>query len=580
MRFADIACGSGSFLLGAYEYLLAWHTKYYNERATKTEAKQDGCITNDDGTFALSFEQKKEILVNNIYGVDIDRQAYEVTQLSLFLKLLEDETQGTKQQFLTGHRETMLPSLANNIVCGNALVDWDIEDDAPLFRVGSSTAGVSSPHVSKGSSQPTGALTDVRATDTNATDKLIKLNPMSFQQKFPTIMQNGGFDAIIGNPPWVSLTGRFGNDIVASEVVEYLIQRFNGNTYMPNLYEYFVAKGLNLVKNDGRFSFIVPDRLGFNDQFVKLRKRILDEMWISELIYKVPFPGIVADTLIFVFQKGFGDDKKVTIGEYETDLMTISQAEFWNDEDLKFRYYENRDVMMLTEKIATHRSINLMSEVCSSTSGFGGKSKLISTDQIDVKQIPVLKGDCIGRYVTKGNLWFEFNRVNVTGRTTDVRKLGATPKVLMRKTGAQIIATFDETGMFPEQSLYFFYDNKTKLSWKYLLGLLNTPLMTFYYRSKLITNKDSIAQLKTSDLDKFPIRVIDFNNADEKAMHDLIVRSVEQIMEAKPRLKAAATEREREFWQGKCDTLESDIDQAVYKLYNLTADEIKLVEKG
>ncbi|HLA95205.1 MAG TPA: DNA methyltransferase [Pyrinomonadaceae bacterium] len=124
MRFADIACGSGSFLLGAYEYLLAWHTKYYNEKASKKEAKEDGCITNDDGTFALSFEQKKEILVNNIYGVDIDRQAYEVTQLSLFLKLLEDETQGTKQQFLTGHRETMLPNLNNNIVYGNALVDF------------------------------------------------------------------------------------------------------------------------------------------------------------------------------------------------------------------------------------------------------------------------------------------------------------------------------------------------------------------------------------------------------------------------------------------------------------------------
>lgn len=135
MRFADIACGSGSFLLGAYEHLLAWHTKYYNEKASKKEAKEAGCITNDDGTFALSFEQKKEILVNNIYGVDIDRQAYEVTQLSLFLKLLEDETQGTKQQFLTGHRESLLPNLSNNIVCGNALVDWDISSGDLFERI-------------------------------------------------------------------------------------------------------------------------------------------------------------------------------------------------------------------------------------------------------------------------------------------------------------------------------------------------------------------------------------------------------------------------------------------------------------
>ena len=63
-------------------------------------------------------------------------------------------------------------------------------------------------------------------------------------------------------------------------------------------------------------------------------------------------------------------------------------------------------------------------------------------------------------------------------------------------------------------------------------------------------------------------------------MHDLIVRSVEQIMEAKPKLATAASEREREFWQNKCDSLESAIDRAVYSLYDLTLDEIALIEKG
>ncbi len=92
--------------------------------------------------------------------------------------------------------------------------------------------------------------------------------------------------------------------------------------------------------------------------------------------------------------------------------------------------------------------------------------------------------------------------------------------------------------------------------------------------------KDSFPQVTIFSLAQLPIHVIDHTNADEKAMHDVIVRSVEQIMEAKPRLAAAASERDREFWQGKYDSLESDIDDAVYKLYDLTPDEIALVEKG
>jgi len=87
-------------------------------------------------------------------------------------------------------------------------------------------------------------------------------------------MKAGGFDAVIGNPPWVSLTGRFRNEIHSEEEIRYLISRFEGNTYMPNMYEYFVAQGLNLMSVNGWFSFVVPDRLGYNAQFTRMRSRI------------------------------------------------------------------------------------------------------------------------------------------------------------------------------------------------------------------------------------------------------------------------------------------------------------------
>ena len=168
MRFADIACGSGSFLIGIFDLLLRYHTEYYNRNKTnRQEGLRAGCIENKDGTLRLSLRQKKEILLNNIYGVDIDAQAVEVAQLSLFLKLLEDETTGSARGFQLEFRETMLPSLDKNIVHGNSLIDHDIDNG--LFE----------------------------------NKELRKLNPMSYEDKFPEIIRRGGFDAIVGNPPYV-----------------------------------------------------------------------------------------------------------------------------------------------------------------------------------------------------------------------------------------------------------------------------------------------------------------------------------------------------------------------------------------
>jgi type I restriction-modification system DNA methylase subunit len=279
MRFADIACGSGSFLLEVFDLLLRHHTKYFNENTSK--AKKGDCIKRDNGLH-LTLKKKQEILRNNIYGVDIDRQAVEVTQLSLYLKLLEEETLASAHAFQTEFHYTLLPSLADNIICGNSLIGTDILEMGKF-----------------------------------SSEEEKRLNPMDYHQHFPQIREHGGFDAIVGNPPWISLSGKFGNEFLPSVALEYLITKYQGNTYMPNMYEYFVAKGLTLTRKDGFFGYIVPDRLGFNAQFIPLRKRILSEAQIESLQYKVPFPAIIADTLVFIFRKGaVNPSHEVEISEY------------------------------------------------------------------------------------------------------------------------------------------------------------------------------------------------------------------------------------------------------------------------
>ena len=131
MRFADIACGSGSVAAGIFDSLLRHHTKFYNENPGK--AKKGDCVRRDDGLH-LSLKKKQEILRNNVYGVDIDRQAVEVSQLSLYLKLLDDETIGSTAAFQHEFHFTLLPPLADNIVCGNSLIGTDILETGDFTR--------------------------------------------------------------------------------------------------------------------------------------------------------------------------------------------------------------------------------------------------------------------------------------------------------------------------------------------------------------------------------------------------------------------------------------------------------------
>jgi len=503
LRILDPACGSGSFLLGAYQYLLD-------------------------------------------YGVDIDRQAVEVTKLSLLLKVLEGENQETLGQQLALWRERALPNLGNNIKCGNSLIGPDYFE-AQL-------------------------LPDE--------EEMRRVNVFDWEAEFPEIVAAGGFDCVIGNPPWISLTGKFGAKIYPKSDIDYLIRKFAGNTYMPNMYEYFVAQGINLLATDGYFGYIVPDRLGFNSQFVGLRRRILDQTQIISLVYRTPFPGITADTLMFVLHRStsINSSSPVEIGEYGHELLQIPQLEFEQDPTCLFQYYDSVGAMHLVRRLDRSPNLIPLSSICDSTSGFGGKSKLITHTKMSPTQIETMKGNSIDRYTFKKSYWFDFKKENITGRTTDKTKLGARPKILLRKTGDRILATFDDSGIFPEQSLYFLFNNRSALDFKYLLGILNSALVTFYYRNRLITNRRSIAQLKKVHLDAIPIRTINFDDPADVARHDKMVALVERMLALHRKLAAVTLLSDKQLYQRQIEATDRQIDRLVYELYGLTEKEIEIVE--
>ncbi|MGP1439072.1 MAG: Eco57I restriction-modification methylase domain-containing protein, partial [Treponema sp.] len=173
LKVLDPACGSGSFLVEAYQVLLDYHLNYYssNEKERKQALKNSLIYETGKVVYKLTIEEKQRILLNNIYGVDIDGQAVEVTKLSLYLKLLENEDSETQGQLFKFSDLTLLPSLDSNIKCGNSLVgsDYYNEKDLSLFD----------------------------------DEAMRKINTFDWDKGFPEVFVQGGFDCVIGNPPYV-----------------------------------------------------------------------------------------------------------------------------------------------------------------------------------------------------------------------------------------------------------------------------------------------------------------------------------------------------------------------------------------
>ncbi len=127
IKILDPACGSGSFLIVAYQLLLDWHLEWYsnNNPEKLAKGKNPRIYLSSSGDWMLATVEKKRILLNNIHGVDIDPQAVEVTKLSLLLKVLEDENKESIGKQLSFFHRRALPDLANNIKCGNSLIGSD-----------------------------------------------------------------------------------------------------------------------------------------------------------------------------------------------------------------------------------------------------------------------------------------------------------------------------------------------------------------------------------------------------------------------------------------------------------------------
>ena len=124
----------------------------------------------------------------------------------------------------------------------------------------------------------------------------------------------------------------------------------------------------------------------------------------------------------------------------------------------------------------------------------------------------------------------------------------------------------------------FLFNARNRVSLKFILGVLNSRLLTSYYRAKSLTNRESIAQVKKNDLDELPIPVMNLSNSHERAHHEKMIKLVEQMLVLHEQLVAARTGHEKNVLQRRIGATDQQIDQLVYELYSLTNEEIEIVE--
>jgi len=550
LKILDPACGSGSFLLGAYQYLLDWHIQWYSghEPERWAKGKAPAIYQAQGGDYRLTTSDKKQILLNNIHGVDIDAQAVEVTKLSLSLKVLEGESQESIGAQLGLFKERALPDLGKNIQCGNSLIGLDyfegrmFPDEEERYRV----------------------------------------NTFNWQAAFPQIFIAGGFDAVIGNPPYIQLSMA---DYYDEAVNTYFLNQYSSSMGRLNTFGLFIEKILKLLlARGGCLGFIIPNTLLTQEYYQSLRSEMLQYQISNITTYRYPvFRDAVVETIVFTVQNRKPDGHEVEIVDFDNKAMVskthkIPQQVYLSTHKNAFLVTADMEAVGLKQRL-DHIGMTLgnITNINQAIALKYDRSKSLFTERRADNYKPVLDGRNINRYeLSWGGQYLAYDVENIHScKRTDIFETSG--KIFFRRVGDRLIATYDDEQFYALNTLVVItLTLQTEISLKYLLGLINSKLLNFYYVKYLKSTKKVFSEIQARQLAQLPIRLINFSDPTEKAAHDKLVSLVERMLALHK--QSARTPQEKEMIRREIESTDRAIDALVYELYGLSEEEIRIVE--
>jgi hypothetical protein len=517
------------------------------------------------------------------------------------LKVLEGETEESISSLLRYFKERALPDLGSNIKCGNSLIGYDYYDD----------------HKNLGA------------------EEVQRINAFEWKTEFPEVFEQGGFDAVIGNPPYIRMEA-------FKDIKNYLRKNYDIHGSRSDLYAYFVERGHKLIRDNGFFSMIISNKFIKANYGIPLRKFLHLHASIEEIAdfagLRV-FQGATVRTVVLITKRvdsRAGRSKcvkylppidKEKFDQLAKGLATVSEIIGYHGIDLPDDSFGPESWLLIDQhKQQVLKKLQYNSKTLETFLNghvlWGVKTGLnkafIINDNIRLKLIlsdqkaseiikPILFGEDVRRYSIEPHdryLIYAVHGLNISLYPSIEEHLKPYRDVLEKRATKQewyelqqpsiaLVPIFNSRKiLYPEiaKSCQFTIDDKGYFSNNktfilptdslFILGLLNSKMAFFYFKifcAELEGENDRYLEFRAQYVREFPVRVINFSNPDDVARHDRMLELVQSMLDLH-KLASAGTDHDKTLLARQIEATDRQIDMLVYELYGLTEEEIGIVE--
>ncbi|HZL35499.1 MAG TPA: N-6 DNA methylase [Tepidisphaeraceae bacterium] len=615
----DPACGSGSFLLGAYQLLLDWHLNWYVNDGAKKWARGKKAVlrSGQHGGWHLTIKERKRILLDNIYGVDIDYQAVEVTKLSLLLRVLEGETTESLGGLWALSHERALPDLGKNIQCGNSVIGT--------------------------------ALMATETWNQFSDEERRRINVFDYEHGFPDIAKAGGFDAVVGNPPYIRIQLLTSELAAAADILKATYASAKVGNY--DIYVVFIEKGMRLLNRAGRLGMILPIKFANSSYGEPIRQLIAARKALSQLVdfgSQQVFAGATTYAcLLFLSatrqRDGFTYHRVADIAAWRKDGTSASgivahpapSGEPWS-----FRVGPTGDLAARLDRLSPKLGeiADIFVGVQTSADDIfildvttWGESRVAAVSRADKDTVfleasairPIISGTDVKRYVPlrvrqcvlfpydvrderatlrtwrelienapkaaaylahhrktleqrenakfSDECWYRFGRNQNIG-------IQSRPKLCVPRLVERLCATIDESGDFCLDNVdvggVTLRKEATQPDLKYILALLNSRLLGWYFPHISAPFRGGWYSANRQFLSRVPILSAEVRDRNR------IAGLAEEVLALHKQERSTNLPQEKEQVRRQIAAIDRRIDQLVYTIYALSSDEIRIVESA
>ena len=434
----------------------------------------------------------------------------------------------------------------------------------------------------------------------DATRQLVRNTILHYEDALRPHTEQGGFDVVLGNPPWVDIKGQ------PSELVQYYFKRYSTAENRINLYSLFIERGLSLLSDNGLFGFIIPNSILYQSSYERIRKHILLNYGIEKIV-RLPdnvFQNVKAETIVLNLKKGSAETECIIydrvdviseINDLNCKEHKVLNAKDWlENEFCVYDIFSSPAEKSLLKKI--EENCKELGTLCDLTLGITPYDKYRGHSHEQIRQRvfhanykkdetfkPLLEGADVKRYSVDwgGKEYISYGKWLGAPRE---KRFFTEPRILVRQIVSgiplRIYAGFTTEELYNTQTVFnIISKDEDKLPMKYLLALLNSNLMNFYHRFRYLDlSKNLFQKILIQNCKKFPVRLLVV--PEEKKAQAELIDLVNQIILLTKEHQKVRLITDKEQLQSRIDYVEARINSIIYALYGLSQKEIEIIERN